>query len=85
MNRILSDKSRHVKPPLEVLVYVAWEDNERMTTASGYATRANLMEGIIMETIMILETVLKIGEIDRCPTVSAINVDGVIPFLWVSC
>ena len=78
MNRILSDQRMHVKPTLEVLVYVACEENKRMTMASGHTTRANLMEGIIMETIMILETVFKRGEIDICSTASAIKVDGVI-------
>ena len=57
---------------------MAIEDNERMTVASGIMTRINLMEVIIMETVITLEMVFKIGEIAECDTVSARNLYGII-------
>ena len=55
------------------------EANAKITMSGGCGTRGNLMEEIKMETITILETVIKREEIDRCANASAINVYGTIP------
>ena len=60
MNRIASNQRRYLKPLMEALVAMARNSNARMNVASGSATRKNLMEGIIMKTIITLEIVFKI-------------------------
>ena len=54
-------KERHVKPLVEAVVSVVSEANSRMNMVSGITTRTNLMEGMIVETIIILEAVFKRG------------------------
>ena len=46
---------------LEAIMVMAREANVIITVESGSKARKNLMEGIIMETVMILETVFKRG------------------------
>ena len=58
-----SDQRIHVKPLLEAVVSMAREVNTRTTVASVRATRTNLMEVIIMETVIIFLTLFKRGEI----------------------
>ena len=70
---------RHLKSPEEAVVVVEREANAKITMSGGRRTRENLMEEIKMETITILETVIKREEIDRCANASAINVYGTIP------
>ena len=53
MKRISRDKSGHVNPLMESVVEVERETNARITVASGRKKRKNLMEGMIIETIMI--------------------------------
>ena len=60
MNRIASNQRRYLKPLMEALVAMARNSNARMNVASGSATSKNLMEVIIMETIITLEIVFKI-------------------------
>ena len=54
-------KERHMKPLVEAVVSVVSEANSRMNMVSGITTRTNLMEGMIVETIIILEAVFKRG------------------------
>ena len=68
-----------MKPLVEALMDVARESNTRINVASRSTTRTKLTEGIIMETVIILEKMFKRGEISECVTASAINVDGLIP------
>ena len=56
---ILSKKTSHVKPLVEVSVDVAREANEIMTVASESTKIKNLMEGIMTKTKISLETVFK--------------------------
>ena len=41
--------------------------------------KKNLLKGIIMETVIIFETVFKRGVVSGCASSSAINLDGIIP------
>ena len=59
MNRISSNQSIHVKSSMEAVVDVAREANVIMTMVSVSAKSTNLMEEMIMETVIILEKLFK--------------------------
>ena len=61
MNRISSNQSIHVKSSMEAVVDVAREANVIMTMVSVSAKSTNLMEEMIMETVIILEKLFKRG------------------------
>ena len=48
MNRISSEKMKHLKPLVESVVSMARDANSRMTVSSGSETRTNLMDVMIM-------------------------------------
>ena len=79
MKRRSSEQKRYVKPLVEAVVSVPRDSNARMTVANGSATRKNIMEGIMMEDVITLETVFKREKLYGCATTSAKNVDGIIP------
>ena len=61
MNRISSNQSIHVKSSMEAVVDMAREANIIMTMVSVSAKSTNLMEEMIMETVIILEKLFKRG------------------------
>ena len=66
MKRISIRKGRHVNTLVEVVMTVEGKKNARITGASRNATRTNLTEGTIRETVIILESVFKREEISGC-------------------
>ena len=58
--KIISINQRiHMKPIMEAVAAVTRETNTRMTMASVSATRTNILVGMIMVTVTVLEMVFK--------------------------
>ena len=59
MKRISINQRIHMKPIMEAVAAVTRETNTRMTMASVSATRTNILVGMIMVTVTVLEMVFK--------------------------
>ena len=79
MRRRSSNQRRNLKPLNKAVVAMEREAKTIMKITSISATRINLMEGIMMKTVIILEMMSKRVWISGCAIASAINMDGIIP------